>query len=200
MSSGLTQNNPGQSSVDGFDKHWHLSDSDHEVALTEIEFAIFRIFAAFNRWMDDLTACCQDEPEPACSGIDFSLLNVIRMHDRPKGISEIGRLLNRDDVSNLQYSIRKLTKHGFIEKVGAKGAKKGATYRNTRQGIDATNRYAKFRRELLIPLTQSISNSDQRLAEVTNMLTLLSGIYDQAACVAATHRDVSAAADPGESG
>ncbi|MEH6610209.1 MAG: winged helix DNA-binding protein [Halioglobus sp.] len=172
------------------DNHWHLSGSNHELALTEIEFAIFRIFASFSRWMDDLTAYCQDEAEPPCSGLDFSLLNVIRMNDRPKGISEIGRLLNRDDISNMQYSMRKLVKFDFIEKVGAKGNKKGATYRATEKGIEATNRYAKFRRELLLPLTQSLSESDQRMAQVTNMLTLMSGIYDQAACVAATHRDM----------
>lgn len=189
MSSKTPENRQAERSADGFDKHWHLSGSDHEVALTEIEFAIFRIFSAFTRWMDDLTACCQDEAEPPCSGIDFSLLNVIRMHDRPKGISEIGRLLNRDDMSNMQYSMRKLIKFGFIEKVGAKGQKKGATYTATEKGIDATDRYATFRRELLLPLTQSISESDQRMGQVTNMLTLLSGIYDQAACVAATHRE-----------
>lgn len=170
--------------------HWHLTESPHEAALTEIEFAIFRIFSAFNRWMDDLTACCQDEAEPPCSGIDFSLLNVIRMYDRPKGISEIGRLLNRDDTPNMQYSLRKLVKFGFIVRVGAKGAKKGATYRATDQGVAATDRYARLRRELLLPLTQALSESDQRMAQVTNMLTLLSGIYDQAACVAATRRDV----------
>jgi predicted MarR family transcription regulator len=140
--------------------------------------------------MDDLTACCQDEAEPACGGHDFALLNVIRMHDRAKGISEIGRLLNRDDVPNLQYSIRKLTKFGFIEKTGKKSNKKGATYRATPKGIKATDRYARFRRELLLPLTESLSESNHKLRQVTNMLTLMSGIYDQAACVAATHRDV----------
>jgi len=195
MASGSQQDQARETTAEGFDKHWHLSASEHEVALTEIEFAIFRIFSAFNRWMDDLTACCQDEAEPPCSGIDFSLLNVIRMHDRPKGISEIGRLLNRDDVSNMQYSMRKLTKYGFIEKVGARGAKKGATYRTTVKGIEATNRYTNFRRELLIPLTQSISDSEQRMGGVTNMLTLMSGIYDQAACVAATHRDALVGSD-----
>tara|TARA_R110002110_G_scaffold413729_1_gene641619 strand:- start:108645 stop:109274 length:630 start_codon:yes stop_codon:yes gene_type:complete len=190
MSSSVPGQKQAERPVDGFDKHWHLSASDHEVALTEIEFAIFRIFAAFTRWMDDLTACCQEEAEPPCSGIDFSILNVIRMHERPKGISEIGRLLNRDDLSNMQYSMRKLVKFGFAEKVGAMGNKKGATYKTTDKGNEATDRYARFRRELLTPLTQSISESDQRLGQVTNMLTLLSGIYDQAACVAATHRDI----------
>lgn len=173
-----------------FDKRWHLSTDSHEVALTEAEFSIFRIFSAFTRWMDDLTRCCQDSLETSCSGIDFSLLNVVRMHDRAKGISELARLMNRDDMPNIQYSIRKLIKAGLIEKVGTEGNKKGAMYRTTARGEEATDLYARYRRELLIPLTRAISNSDERMEEVANMLTLLSGIYDQAACVAATHREI----------
>lgn len=173
-----------------FDKHWHLATDDHEIAVAEVEFSIFRIFSAFNRWMDDLTRCCQEDSTLACSGIDFSLLNVIRMHERPKSISELGRLMNRDDMSNLQYSIRKLTKAGLIEKVGAQGNKKGATYRTTARGDRATDLYASYRREILIPLTRSVSAGDERMIELANLLTLLSGIYDQAACVAATHREI----------
>lgn len=177
-------------SLEHFDKHWHLSTDAHEVALTEVEFSIFRIFSAFTRWMDDLTRCCQDGDNASCSGIDFSLLNVVRMHDRARGISELARLMNRDDIPNIQYSIRKLTKAGLIEKVGSEGNKKGAMYRTTARGEEATDLYARYRRELLIPLTRAISNSEVRMEEVANMLTLLSGIYDQAACVAATHRDI----------
>ncbi|MDH4040131.1 MAG: winged helix DNA-binding protein [Gammaproteobacteria bacterium] len=175
--------------ADRLNKYWHLSTSDHEVAITELEFSIFRIFGAFNRWMDDLTACCQNDADQLCSGMDFSLLNVIRMHDRAKSISEVGRLLNRDDLSNLQYSIRKLTKSGFIKKLGSKGNKKGATYATTDRGIEVTDLYARYRKELLLPLTGGIAASDERMSQVANMLTLLSGIYDQAACLAATHRD-----------
>tara|TARA_R110001599_G_scaffold353821_1_gene599113 strand:- start:31148 stop:31651 length:504 start_codon:yes stop_codon:yes gene_type:complete len=167
-----------------------MSTSDHEIALTEIEFSIFRIFGAFNRWMDDLAACCQKDVDQLCNGMDFALLNVVRMHDRPKSISEIGRLLNRDDLSNLQYSIRKLTKSGLIRKLGTQGNKKGATYTTTELGVSATDRYARYRQELLLPLTQAISAGDERMEQVANVLTLLSGIYDQAACVAATHRDI----------
>ncbi len=173
----------------GVDRHWHLSTSDHEIAISEFEFSIFRIFAAFTRWMDDLTASCQSSSDQSFSGIDFSILNVIRMHDRPKGISEVGRLLNRDDTSNIQYSIRKLTKAGLIVKVGEKGQKKGVVYTTTEAGVEATNRYAKYRRELLLPLTKSISADEAKILELSNILTLLSGIYDQAACVAATHRE-----------
>jgi predicted MarR family transcription regulator len=181
---------PTAKTVDHLNRHWHLSTSDHEIALTEIEFAIFRIFGAFNRWMDDLAACCQRDGEQLCNGMDFALLNVVRMHDRPKSISEMGRLLNRDDLPNLQYSIRKLTKSGLIVKLGSQGNKKGATYTTTELGVSATDQYHRYRQELLLPLTQAISAGDERMGQVANVLTLLSGIYDQAACVAATHRDI----------
>lgn len=175
--------------TDGFNKEWHLSTTPSEVALTEIEFSLFRSYAAFSRWMDDLTACCQTGEDVNCNGIDFALLNVIRMHGRPKSISDLGRLMNRDDISNIQYGIRKLTKAGLIEKLGAKGHKKGATYRVTDDGRDATDKYAQLRRQLLLPLTGEISESEEKMNQISNVLNLLSGIYDQAACVAATHRD-----------
>tara|TARA_R110001592_G_scaffold357416_1_gene660652 strand:- start:236427 stop:236999 length:573 start_codon:yes stop_codon:yes gene_type:complete len=181
---------PPTPATDQLNRHWHLSSNEHEVSLTEIEFSIFRIFGAFNRWMDDLSACCQKDANQLCSGMDFALLNVVRMHDRPKSISEIGRLLNRDDLPNLQYSIRKLTKSGLIRKLGTQGNKKGATYTTTDLGISATDQYALYRKELLLPLTQAISAGDERMDQVANVLTLLSGIYDQAACVAATHRNI----------
>lgn len=184
----------GENSTLGLDKHWHLSTNDHEICLTEIEFALFRNFAAFSRWMDDCAACCHTSKHP-CNGMDYAVLNVIRMHERPKSISEIARLMNRDDLSNLQYSVRKLAKAELIEKLGSSDHKRGATYRATGQGVIATDRYAQFRRELLVSLTQSISNSEENMDQVTRVLSLLSGIYDQAACVAASHR--SAAQDEG---
>ncbi len=187
MSKKLTQ--IGNKKANGLNKNWHLSTNDQEIALTEIEFSLFRSYAAFSRWMDDLAACCQNGEESKCSGSDFALLNVIRMHGRPKSISDLGRLLNRDDISNLQYSIRKLTKSGFIEKIGLKGQKKNATYKVTEKGLVATDSYARYRQELLLPLTDQISESSDKMNQIANVLNLLSGIYDQAACVAATHRD-----------
>ena len=35
---------------DAFDRHWHLATTDHEIALTELEFSLFRSFEAFHRW------------------------------------------------------------------------------------------------------------------------------------------------------
>ena len=169
------------------DKHWHLAKNDYEIELSELEFSLLRVSSAFERWRADCMACCFDQP---FSGADTAVLNVIRMHDRPKSISDIGRQLNRDDQSNLQYGIRKLVKAGVIEKASTGDSKKGVTYVVTELGREATDKYAQFRRELLITLTQSIT-TDQSLTEVGRVLNLMAGMYDQAACVAAAHRITS---------
>jgi len=176
-----------QSDSVGWDRQWHLSTTAEETSLTEIEFALMRNYSAFNRWMDDCAACCHTSSHP-CNGNDYAILNMIRMHHRPKSISEIARLTNRDDISNLQYSIKKLTRAGLIEKASSKENKRGTTYQPTEQGVKATDTYANFRREILLPLIQTIQRSGEKTDQVTRVLSLLSGIYDQASCIAAAHR------------
>ncbi len=166
------------------DRHWHLATDEHEVALTELEFAILRASSSFERWMSDCLACCHAQP---FSGSDNAVLHVIRMHERPKGISEIGRLLKRDDQSNLQYTVRKLLKAGLIEKAQAGSSKKDVTYQVTELGRQVTDQFARFRQELLISLTRSIEGL-RDLDGVSKLLNLMSGLYDQASCVAVTHR------------
>lgn len=177
-------NETNRASNEILDKKWHLATDAHEVALTELEFALFRISEAFERWQSDCLACCV---EGNFSGTDNALLHMIRMHDRPKSISDLARLLNRDDLSNLQYSLRKMSKAGLIEK--AKGdSKKGVTYQVTEQGMEITDRYARYRQELLLSLTGSIAGFEGKLNGATQALNLMVGMYDQAACVAASHK------------
>ena len=173
------------SKVRGLDKHWHLATDSYEVGLTELEFALLRVSEAFGRWQADCLACCFPS---TFSGADTAVLHVIRMHDRPKSISEIGRLLNRDDISNLQYGIRKLAKAGLIEKSKVSGNKRGVTYQVSELGREVTDRYAEFRDELLISLTKSMSDWKDNLEQVSRVLNLMSGMYDQASCVAASHK------------
>jgi predicted MarR family transcription regulator len=170
--------------VKGLDKHWHLAGNAFEVGLTELEFSIFRISAAFERWQSDCLACCHGG---AFSGTDTALLHVIRMHDRPKSISEMGRLLKRDDLSNLTYGVRKLLKAGLVEKSEALSSKKDVTYQVTALGASITSDYAEFRRELLISVTEATAgNVDFQAAAAA--LNLMAAMYDQASCVAVTHR------------
>jgi predicted MarR family transcription regulator len=166
------------------DKHWHLAADDYEIGVAELEFSIIRVSAAFERWMSDCLACCVSPP---FSGSDTAVLNVIRMHNRAKSISEIGRLLKRDDQSNLQYGIRKLLKAGLVEKTEGASSKKGVTYQVSELGLQVTDRYAEVRQDLLLSLTSEMSGM-QNLEAIAKVLNLMSGLYDQASSVAMTHR------------
>ena len=168
-----------------FDKHWHLAHSDQEMVFTELEFSLLRISAAFDRWQKDCLACCIDG---GLSGTDNSVLQIIRMHDRAKSISGVARHLNRDDISNLQYSLRKLTKAGLIERAGRNDSKRSATYKVTDEGTRVSELFAQFRRELLLSLTDSIKDFDADVSIASRILNITSGLYDHASAVAASHR------------
>jgi predicted MarR family transcription regulator len=169
-----------------FDRHWHLAQSETELKFTELEFSILRIGAAFDRWQTDCLACCVDDG--GLSGIDNAVLHIIRMHDRPKSISEISRIMNRDDLSNLQYSIRKLTKAGLIERAGKGDSKRTAAYGVTAEGTRVSDLFAQYRRELLLTLTESIKEMDADIVTASKVLNITAGLFDHASTVAASHR------------
>ena len=170
--------------VGEFDRRWHLADTPHEISVTELEYSLFRVYEAFLRWQSECLAAVSGK---RLSGPDNAVLHVIRMNDRSKAITEIARLLNRDDIANLQYSIRKLLAAGLIEKTGD-SAKKGVRYQVTAEGRDVTERYAKLRKALLMKLTRAFGDWESQVDDASRVLDLMTGIYDQAARVAATHR------------
>lgn len=181
---GRPEDGAGRLRARTLDRHWHLARDAYEIGVTEVEFAVFRVAAALERWQSDCLGACHDG---AFSGTDTALLHVIRMHDRPKSISELGRLLKRDDVSNLQYGVRKLLKAGLIQRSKEAGSKRDVTYCVSALGRKVTDKYAETRRELLISMTRtSVGEAD--FDTVARMLNLMAAMYDQASCVAATHR------------
>ena len=171
--------------VSDLDRHWHLARNDHEVALTELEYSLIRAAEAFQRWQSECLATASGK---ALSGADNVILHVIRMNDRPKSVTEIARLTNRDDISNIQYTIRKLSKAGLIEKMTSRRRRRGISYRVTTKGHEVTEFYTRLRVELLCKLTGAIKDVEAHLEAGSGVLDLMSGIYDQAARVAATHR------------
>ncbi|MEQ9463782.1 MAG: winged helix DNA-binding protein [Haliea sp.] len=167
------------------DRRWHLAETPHEVAVSELEYAIMRCNEAFTRWQAECLA--------AVSGIDVgggdnALLHVIRMKERAKGVKEIARLMNRDDIPNIQYSLRKLLKAGLIEKSAQSSHRQGVTYRVTDKGYEITERYAGLRRSLLLDFTGTVHEFVPQMTDAARTLDLMSGIYEQAARIAATHR------------
>jgi predicted MarR family transcription regulator len=169
--------------VDAVDRRWHLARSPVEIDVAEIEYALMRATNAFERWQ---TECLASVIELSVSGPENAMLHIIRMNDRPKSIKDLARLANREDIPNMQYSLRKLISAGLVVRQGSGRA--GVTYTVTDLGRDITDRYADVRASLLIEAIKSVPNFTHKIEEATRALELLTGIYEQVARVAATHR------------
>jgi predicted MarR family transcription regulator len=166
-----------------FNYRWHLAQSGVEVEATELEFALMRAFEGFGRWQSE---CLASVCDLAATGPENALLHIIRMNDRPKSIKDLARLTNREDIPNIQYSLRKLLAAGLIERKGS--GRSGVSYEVTEEGRRVTDDYGALRRRLLLAEVATLPGFSARLAEAARTLNILSGIYEEVARVAVTHR------------
>jgi predicted MarR family transcription regulator len=163
-------------------RNWHLAKSNSEFLVTEFEWALIRMSEAFSRWVSTTSSVLIDED------IKFSehmILHVIRMQDRPKNSLTIARMMNRDDIANIQYSLRKLEAADLISKAKEKSGKTFA-YSVTEKGSQITEGFADIRSDLLIKAISTISNIDERMLEMTQLMGVLTGIYEEMARSSAT--------------
>jgi predicted MarR family transcription regulator len=165
------------------DRTWHLATDPFEISVTDLEYALMRTFEAFGRWQAECLASIADIQ---ASGPENALLHIIRMHGRPKSIKDIARLTNREDIPNIQYSLRKLNKAGLIRRIGS--GRSGVTYTVTDEGLRITEAFAHIRRSLLISMLKELHHSGDKLRQAGTTLELVGGIYEQAARIASTHR------------
>ena len=111
------------------------------------------------------------------------------MQDRPKSAAAIARQLNRDDIPNIQYCLRKLVKVNLCRKVKESG-NKTAAYETTGKGKKLTDKYAELRREILTEQTKNIDQVDEKLQEATKVISLLTGMYDEAGRKSASYSSI----------
>lgn len=166
---------------------WHLGRSDHEAMTTEFEWSILRFQQAFERF------CLQVGNISGLVELSFSeliLLHVIGMQERPKTAALIARQLNSDAINNIQYSLRKLLSYKLIVKI-KEGTGKIYTYDVTKKGRALVNEYAQIRQLVLTEQTKSIEEIDRKLYEASKLISLLTGLYDEASRISATYSSVA---------
>ena len=163
---------------------WHLARTETERRLSEFEFGLERLAQAYYRWKAACLAAVCDVP---LTGDDVAVLNVVRMGDEPKRLSEIGQLLNRVDVPNLQYATRKLVRAGLIETEGS-SSRKETRYRATSTGRSVTEAYAALRAATLPPMLEALDGWAAKSETTSIHLDLISSLYAQAAQIAITRR------------
>ncbi len=167
---------------------WHLARSAHEANSTDFEWSVLRFQQAFERWIIQLA---EITGLAGLSYVEIIIIHVIRMQDRPKTAASIARQLNRDDIPNIQYCLRKLVKMKLCRKVKETGNKTSA-YEVTEKGKQLTNSYAEVRREILTEQTKNIDSVDEKLREATKVISLLTGLYDEAGRISASYSPISA--------
>ena len=106
-----------------------------------------RIGAAYDRWIAECLATVAREPlGSTCAAV----LHLTCLKNRPKTPAEIARLLNRDDVPNVIYSILASSRmRGLVERQQSQRSK-SASYRVTRRGRRVALDYAALRAEVLM--------------------------------------------------
>lgn len=163
-------------------RNWHLANDETEFRVTELEFGLMRVSEAFARWVaaaDEMVGLSE------LKHAEHVILHVIRMQNRPKSGATIARLLNRDDLPNIQYSLRKLESSGLIQKNKDSGSKT-FTYAITALGEELTNEYSRLRSEILIRKFRSLTNFEERVEDATELLSIITGIYEESARTSVT--------------
>ena len=163
---------------------WHLARTETERLLSDFDFRLERLAQAYYRWKAACLAAVCDVPR---TGDDVAVLNVVRMGDEPKRLSEVGQLLNRVDVPNLQYAARKLVRAGLIETDGG-SSRKETRYRATATGRSVTEAYAALRAATLPPMLDALEGWVAKSEIASIHLDLISSLYAQAAQAAITRR------------
>jgi predicted MarR family transcription regulator len=152
--------------------YWHLAEDSIGVAVTDLEYAILRVFEAFGRWQSE---CLTAVSGARITGPENVLLHVIGMKGRAKTIHDVMLLTNRQDTSNIQYGLRKLVKLGFVKKQGV--ARVGIFYRTTEKGDKICRDYANLRKKLLLRAAKELPNFETQSRRCAAHLEAVEKIY-----------------------
>ena len=157
-----------------------LEISPIEQTVNAFEYAAWHFGSAFARWRRDCLGATQ------ASGFgetEASILHVLHLNGTAKGLSDVARLLHRDDLANLQYGLKKLHSLGFIEKASNGASRRNTTYVPTGSGRAIVDAYLQHRRETLVRLVGSMSGTQEALLQATSILHVMTGLYDQACTI-----------------
>lgn len=154
----------------------YMTETEIAAELTRAELSIIRGIEAFSRWSATLHKTVANSH---ISYRDIAVLHSIRMCGNAQNLSELLMFLNRNDVSTLQYSLKKLEQEELVNRVTG-NSKRETGYQLSEKGVEVTDRYASLRDEILIKILEDQRNFGEALESAANVFERLTGIYDQA--------------------
>jgi predicted MarR family transcription regulator len=149
---------------------------DAYMTSTPGELALVRMFESFARWATELT---DEVSHGNLTYEDAAVLHCLRLRRGMRNLSELLMFMNRSDVSNLQYSLRKLERAGLVRRLRGE-SKRESSYVLTDHGKEVTDRYGVVREAMLVRLTADVVGFDSQMIAASTVLERMVGLYDQA--------------------
>jgi predicted MarR family transcription regulator len=165
----------------------HLAASPHELAVTELEQALICAAQAFYRFIGESLGT--EGLRHKLSGEDNLILQQLMASSRPRGVLDLARFANRDDIANIQYSLRKLIKAELVEKTPG-STNRDTLYQVTPRARELTEHFLKLRRELVMGPSASIPGFEEQLRTAARAMQLITSFYDHGTRVLAGREPV----------
>lgn len=159
-----------------------LAKTERESVFMEFEQTLICASEAFYRFAGSIFGTAGARHK--LTGQECVILQQLMFTPKPRSISDLSRFSNRDDIANIQYSLRKLVAAGLIEKVPG-STNRDTRYRPSQSGRALTEELVASRRELLIQPSFDVLDVEQKLKMATQALALLTGMYDHTSRVLA---------------
>jgi predicted MarR family transcription regulator len=171
----------------------HLGSTPREFAVTEFEQGLICASAAFYRFYGALLG--REGRVRGISGQDNAILQQILAASRPLSVADIARFANRDDIANIQYSIKKLVRAGLIRKAANSSARE-TSYLVTELARAWTEDFLRLRRELFTEPSAEMLDFDEQLAACGKLLNTVAGFYDHGTRVMSAREQMEPSSHP----
>ena len=151
----------------------HLADGAIP-SLSEFEFALVILGNAYNRW---IAACSNAAAGAGLSSMEVQILHAVNHRERPKSQAELCIMFNIEDTHVVSYALKKLEALEFVES-GRRGKEKIVSI--TGKGAAHCIEYRRLREKVLIEPILSLGLDEKRISEISSLMRVMSGQYDQA--------------------
>jgi predicted MarR family transcription regulator len=165
----------------------HLASSPEEFSVTQFEQGLLCAAEAFYRFYGALLG--RDGRRHKLAGQDNVILQQIMAASRPLSVADIARFANRDDVANIQYSLKKLLRARLTARSNSASMRE-TTYGATDLARQLTRNFVALRRALFTNSVAEVADFHEQLASGAKLLNTITGLYDHGtrvlACVEQT--------------
>lgn len=156
---------------------WDPDESQDEITLAGFEWSMLRFASAFERCVLQIANAAGEQN---LSVQEVLFLYLVSLQNSPQTCASLAHQLNREDVTNIQYIMRKLAGRGLVQKA-REPKTKNYTFTLTKQGYGFTQRYSNIKKSLLVNRLNRLHDTGAALTNVRTLVNELASVYDEVA-------------------